>query len=326
MKTPKNSLRGHNQFRDAILVNSQTYFDFLERFKKIATSMFEWKNLPDSMDGRYLELSLYYMGKACILYDEEYGLINTKCGTDGRLNIYGIPTSLQCWSYSYNTIRNTYQGFDGTTDEEKELVRKNTGVLVMNNNTMIPTAPTLELFAQRLAECQRTADINIKQQKYNRMIFTDKKQELTMRQVVNQIDNNELNVFVDRNSMSPDAIRSVDTGTPYIADKLMEYEREIWNQALTFLGISNMDTKRERMIVSESDSKNELINLNLQSYLMTRKKACEECNKLFGTNIDVAVRSDLHNFVKEIDNSFQDLKDQMADEIVEDAVNGKENK
>ena len=30
-----------------------------------------------------------------------------------------------------------------------------------------------------------------------------------------------------------------------------------------------MDSKRERMIVSESDSKNELINLNLQSYLIT---------------------------------------------------------
>ena len=316
MKTPRSSLRPHNQFKDAILVNSQTYFDYLERFKKIATSLFEWKNVPDSMDARYLELALYYIGKACILYDEDYGIINTKCGTDGRLNIYGIPTSLQCWSYSYNTIRNTYQGFDGITDEEKDKIRKNTGVLVMNNNTMIPTAPTLELFAKRLAEAQRTCDINIKQQKFSRMIFTDKKQELTMRQAVNQIDDNELNIFVDKNSMSPDAIRSVDTGVPFLADKITDYKREIWNEALTFLGISNMDTKKERQIVAESDSKNELINLNLQSYLITRKKACEECNKLFGTNIDVVVRSDLHNFVKELDNAFNEMeKEEIADEI-----------
>lgn len=325
MGKQKNPIRMHNQFKDAILINSQTYFDYLERFKKIATSLFEWKNLPDSMDARFLELSLYYVGKACILKDKEYGLINLKCGTNGTLNIYGIPTSLNCWSYSYNTIRNTYQGFnvDILDDDAKEKIRDNTAVLVMNNNTMIPTAPTLELFAYRLAEAQRTCDLNIKQQKFPRILLTDKKQELTMRNLVNQIDDNELNIFADKNIMTPEAIKSIDTNAPYVADKLTEYKREIWNEALTFLGISNMDSKRERMIVSESDSKNELINLNLQSYLSTRKKACEECNKLFGTNIDVVVRSDLHNLVKEIDNSFSDIKDELADNVVEETIKGK---
>lgn len=325
MAKPRNTIRMHNQFKDAILVNSQTYFDYLDRFKKIATSLFEWKNLPDSMDARYLELTLYYMGKASFLYDESFGIINTKCANGGKLNIYGIPTQLNCWSYSYNTMKNVFQGYVGITDEEVKLTKENSAILVMNNNQMIPTAPTLELFACRLAEAQRTADLNIKQQKYNRMLFTDKKQELTMRNIINQVDDNELNIYVDKNSMTPDAIRSVDNGTPFLADKIMDYKREIWNEALTFLGISNMDEKRERMIVSESDSKNELINLNLQSYLIPRKKACEECNKLFGTNIEVSVRSDLHNLVKEIDNAFSDLKDDVADNIVEDAINGKEN-
>ena len=324
MGKPKNPIRMHNQFKDAILINNETYFDYLERFKKIATSLFEWKGLPDSMDARYLELTLYFMGKASILYDKNFGLINTKCADGGKLNIYGIPTNLNCWSYSYNTMRNTYQGYVGITDEEKELTRDNSAVLVMNNNNMIPTAPTLELFAYRLAEAQRTADINIKQQKRPRLIMTDKKQELSMRNVINQVDDNELNIFVDKNSGTPDALKSIDNQAPFIADKIMDYKREIWNEFLTFLGISNLDEKRERMILAESDSKNELINLNLQSYLITRKKACEECNKLFGTNINVVVRSDLHNIVKEIDNAFEDMKQEVADDIVDDAINGKD--
>lgn len=315
---PKNPIRMHNQFKDAILINSQTYFDYLDRFKKIATSLFEWKNLPSSMDARYLELSLYYMGKACMLFDKDYGFINTKCAFGGSLNIYGIPTSLNCWSYSYQTDRNTYVGYSDESNKDK------IAILVMNNNQMIPTAPTLELFAQRLAETQRACDLNIRQQKFPRILLTDKKQELTMRNLVNQIDDNELNIFGDKNILSPEAIRSIDTNAPYVADKLTDYKREIWNEALTFLGISNMDSKRERMIVSESDSKNELINLNLQSYLITRKKACEEFNKVFGTNIDVVVRSDLHNIVKEVENSFQDIKDDVADEIVDDAIKGKD--
>lgn len=318
MGRPRNSLRMHNQFKDAILMNNQTYFDYLERFKKIATSIFEWKNLPDSMDSRYLELTLYYMGKAAFIYDKDYGFINTKCAFGGQLNIYGIPTSLNCWSYSYHTDRNTYVGYSDEDNKDK------IAILVMNNNQMIPTAPTLELFAERLAEAQRACDVNIKQQKFPRIILTDKKQELTMRNLVNQIDDNELNVFADKNILSPEQIRSLDTNAPFVADKITDYKREIWNEALTFLGISNMDSKRERMIVSESDSKNELINLNLQSYFYARKKACEEFNKVFGTNIDVVVRSDLHNLVKEIDNSFAEMKSEISDEIVKDAIDGKD--
>lgn len=318
MKLGKKSIRGHNQFKDAILINSDTYFDYLERFKKIATSLFEWKNIPESMDSRYLELCLYYMGKACILKDKDFGILNLRCASAGTINIYGIPTQLECWSYSYNTRRNTYQGYVGNEDDLNNLA-----VLIMNNNQMIPTAPTLELFAYRLAEAQRSCDMNIKQQKFPRIILTDKRQELTMRNLVNQIDDNELNIFGDKNLVAPDMVKTIPTDAPYIADKITDYKREIWNEALTFLGISNMDSKRERMIVSESDSKNELINLNLQSYLIPRKKACEEINKIFGTNIDVVVRSDLHNLVKEVENSFDDIKDDLSDEVVEQAINKK---
>ena len=298
-------------------MNSETYFDYLDRFKKIALSMFEWKNLPDSMDSRYLEMSLYYMGKAVLLYDKSYGFLNLKCNANNRFNIYGIPTDLHCWSYEFNTNRKTYMGFDKNTENAP---LDEYGVLVMNTYDMIPTAPTLELFACRLAETQRTCDVNIKQQKFPRLILTDKAQELAMRNLVNQIDDNELNIFADKNILSPDQIRSIDTESPYLADKLTDYKKEIFNEALTFLGISNIDYKRERMITSETDSKNELINLNLQAYLAPRKKACEQFNRLFGTDIDVVVRSDLHNVVKELENSFEELngREDMMQQISEE--------
>lgn len=302
----RKTIRGHNQFKDAILMNSQTYFDYLDRFKKIALSIFEWKNLPESMDSRYLEMSLYYMGMASLLWDEKYGYLNLKCNANNRFNIYGIPTDLHCWSYSFNVERKTYMGWSDRTD--KNIDKSEYGVLVMNNFDMIPTAPTLELFALRLAEVQRVCDVNIQQQKTPRIILTDKQQELTMRNMVNQIDDNVLNIYGDKNILTPDQIKAIDTEAPYLADKLTDYKKEIWNEALTFLGISNIDYKRERMISSETDSKNELINLNLQSYLITRKKACEQFNRLFGTDIDVVVRSDLHNIVKELENSFEDIE------------------
>ena len=86
----------NSQFQDAVLLDSQTYFDYLERMKKIALSMFEWVNLPDTMNERYLEMCLYYRGKAALLYDEDYGFINTQAADSGYINIYGLPTLLNC--------------------------------------------------------------------------------------------------------------------------------------------------------------------------------------------------------------------------------------
>ena len=52
------------KFEDSLIVNDATYVDYLNRFRRIALSMFEWVNLPKSMDARYLEQCLYYNGQA----------------------------------------------------------------------------------------------------------------------------------------------------------------------------------------------------------------------------------------------------------------------
>ena len=65
------------KFKDYMYINDDTYVDFLERLKKIAISMFEWVNLPESMDARYLELCLYYSGQAALLKNDKDIFINT---------------------------------------------------------------------------------------------------------------------------------------------------------------------------------------------------------------------------------------------------------
>ena len=34
--------------------------------------------------------------------------------------------------------------------------------------------------------------------------------------------------------------RSINTNAPFVADKIIDYKKEIWNEALTFLGINNL--------------------------------------------------------------------------------------
>ena len=282
-----------SEFRDAVLLNDASYFDYLDRMRKIALSMFEWQGLPDSMNARYLEMTLFYKGQAGLLYDNEYGFINTQATDSGYINIYGLPSRIQCYSYRYNEMRDLYIKGSGEPKDKE-------AILVLNNYDRTPTATTLQLFAYRLAQAQRTADVNIMAQRTPILITTDQRQEFSMKKLYEQYDGNTPVIYADKNSgLNPDAVRAIKTDAPFIANDILQYKIAIWNEFLSFLGISNLDEKRERLITSEIDSNNELVNMNLQSYLIPRKKACEEFNQKYGMNIDVKVRSDLYNIIKQ---------------------------
>ena len=181
----------------------------------------------------------------------------------------------------------------------------------------------MELFALRLYEAERTADINIKAQKTPVLLLMDEKQRLTMENIYSQYEGNKPVIFGDKNSLGENVIKSINTQAPFIADKIIDYKKEIWNEALTFLGINNiMVDKKERLITDEANSNNELINLNLQSYLAPREEACREFNEKFGftgtdKEISVRVRSDLHNIIKNAQSIVQDFKEQENNENID---------
>lgn len=308
----KKKIRPNNMFDSAMALNDLTYDDYLKRLEKIALSIFEWTDLPESMNQRWLERCLYYKGMAALLKDKNYGFINTGAVGGGYINIYGIPTKVNCFSNGYSEMRDVYMGI------EKGIVQDDKAILVMNNWDRVPTCSTIELFAMRLANIQRTIDLNIHAQKTPVLILTDDKQRLTVKNMYEQYDGNAPAIYGDKNILTADALKVLKTDAPYVADKLIEARRDTWNEALTFLGVSNLsEEKKERLIQAEANSNNEVINLNLQSYLAPRKEAARQFNEVFGTNIDVKVRSDLYNIVKQYDNSLptpDDLNMEVKDE------------
>ncbi len=298
--------RDNYNFIDTATLNNETFNNYLDRLEKVALSIFEWTNLPSSMDSIFLEKCLFYDGQASLLKDEKIGFINTRCSSNGNLNIYGLPTKLNCYSYGYQSSRKLYTGLNtNLTKAQQEYMQKNECILVRNDWKRIPTCSTIGLFALRLYEAERSTDVNIKGQKYPVIILTDEKQRLTMKNLYNQYDGNAPVIFGDKNIFDENSLKAINTESPFVADKLQEYKKEIWNEVLTFLGVNNiMVDKKERLITDEANSNNELINLNLQSYYAPRKLACKQFNEKYGLTgtdkeIDVKIRSDLHNILKQ---------------------------
>lgn len=304
-------------FTDAILMNNQTYIDYLERMKKICLSMFDWENLPSSMNARFLEMCLFYNGQAAMLYHDTFGYINTMASDGGYINMYGLPTEVNCYSYRFNERRSLY-----LTDTGEEKGKE--CILVLNNYERIPTASTINLFAYRLAQATRTCDTNIASVRTPLLITTDQKQLFTLKKMYEEYDGNSPAIFGDKNLISPDALKAIRTDAPFLCNDIMQYKREIWNEFLTFMGIQNLSEKRERLISGEVDSNNELLNLNLQSLLAPRKEACKLFNEKYGLMgkkaIDVKVRSDLYNIVKQYESITSEYNASKNDDILQEVL------
>ena len=298
----KRKIGRNYKFEDSMLVNDATFVDYLNRFKRIALSMFEWVNLPTSMNEEFLEKCLYYTGQATLLKTEKYGFINTKSCNSGYLNIYNNPTQLNCFSYNFHENRKLYSGLNPLVDKEQQ--QKECCVLVKNNYDKLPTAGSMELFAWRLYLAQRTCDVNISSQRFPVMVVGDEKQRLMLENLYSQYDGNQPFIFGNKNQLNDDLLKAIRTDAPYVVDKITDYKKEIWNEALTYLGVNNISiSKKERLTENESSENNELVNLNLQAMLVPRMKACREFNELFGLTgtdkeISVRVRSDLRNIIK----------------------------
>lgn len=309
---------------DAIMLNNATYDDYAARFYEIATSIFEWQNLPDSMDGRYLERCLYFNGQAALLKTDEYGFINTKAAANGDLNIYGLPTSVNCYSYSFNEVRNVYNGLiDGKKDTDE-------AILVLNNTQRTPTFTSMRLFALRLTEVERTIDTNIKRLKLPYILTGSKQQELTLRNIFRAVDNNEPALVVDKNNINLKDIGAIELKVPVLANELMLYKKEIINEALTVLGVNNLSEKRERLISDETNTNNEMINYNLMSFLSMRQLAAKQFNEKYGLTgdkaITVKIRSDLDNIIKRAMSSVIDeyIDDEVKEETIQQLTGDKE--
>lgn len=286
MKMSKKRL--NNAFEVSAITNNATYFDYLNRVRKIATARFIWKNTPSSWDADFLENVLFEDGVAGILWDESYGNIITRVAAHGELNIYENPTKWICYSLKNNDVRYSYTGLK---DENN---KKDCVVVIKNNPDKIPTFSTIELFCRRLYEVERTIDVNLKQQKTPSIVICEPKQRLTMINLYQQYDGNRPFIFADKSLLGDNLIRTIDTEAPYLLDKLTAHKQSLWNELLTCLGINNVNfEKKERLIEAEANGNNQFITLNLTTELSCRKRACKNINDYFGLHVEVEINNDI---------------------------------
>lgn len=268
--------RKHTQFGDSAKDNNRTYIRYVDRLTELSISMFEWKNLPKTVDERFLELTLFGKGMAVFFEDEVMGYLALNTMIGGRLNVYQIPTERTAFATN---------GYHRYLDETNS-------VIIFNN--LIHTNSVLDVtqFAKRLYNLDRAIDVNANAQKTPILISCDESQRLTLKNLYMQYDGNVPFIFGDKN-INPNSLKVLTTGAPYMADKLYQLKTQIWNEALTYLGISNLNIqKKERMITDEVTRNQGGVIASRYSRLEARRQACKQINEMFGTEIWCDYRED----------------------------------
>ena len=246
-------------FCDSATLNNLTYMQYLNRLTELAISMFEWKNLPASVDARYLELHLFETG--CMVYfnDDVLGNLCLDCITNGRLDVYGNPI-----------LRRAYSGYNNY----QKLLKESNSVIIWNN--YLHTNSILDVNAQKTPV----------------LVQGTEKQRLTLLNLYKEFEGNAPFIFGDKN-LDLNALKVLKTDAPYVCDKLYTLKTQIWNEALTYLGISNINIQKKERLITDEVTRNQGGTIaSRYSRLESRRQAVEKINAMFGTNIEVNYRED----------------------------------
>lgn len=275
--------RKKDTFIDSALMNNRTYLQYYNRLTELALSMFEWTGLPKSVDPRFLEMCLFADGKAVFFKDpamaDEYGgegYLALQVAIEGQLNVYRIPTKRRAYATS---------GYNKNLDQHDS-------VIIFNNFMHTNAKLDVEMFSRRLYNLDRIIDVNANAQKTPVLIKCTEDERLTMKNLYMQYDGNEPFIFGE-SDLNANGLTVLKTDAPYVADKIYQLKTQIWNEALTYLGIMNVNSvKKERLITDEAVRNSGGTIASRYSRLEARRMACKQINEMFGLNIWCDYRED----------------------------------
>lgn len=268
------------------LLNNLTFRVIYDKFRLIAMNAFKWEGLPDGILERHVERELFRHGKAIFYKKPDHGFMCLEVTDGAGVNPYGDPLFYQA------------HGF-GVMDH----IDADHCVIIENNMLRLSTHDFVMFYTNKIAEAERTMDVNVKSNKTPVVVLCDDKDVLSFKRLFQEVDGNVPAIFADR-SMNIDAVSSLDLKVKFLGGELMDYKHSVEAELLTFLGINNPAVdKKERLITDEANSNNELIASFFELQLEARKRACEEINAMFGLNVSVERRRPVEISVESEDNS-----------------------
>lgn len=255
---------------------------------EMAMNRFKWEGMPDTIDLRYMELTLFRYALSVFYWDNTYDKFLALQGAGaGNPNFYQNPTSY---------IINGNGSFQGKTLRARHVVP------IWANYLRTPDIDIVLIYAKKLAELDRTIEINSKNARMPKLLGTTESGKLSAENLVRQFDEGNPLITVQANSqLGPmsinDVLTTLDLGVdPDAVEKLHILRSRLWGECMGLLGLdfANQD-KKERLVAAEVGANDQQVDAIRRVNLNAREQAAEAINDKFGLNVTVAYHVDQNN-------------------------------
>jgi len=276
--------------------NIKTTEMYKRQFISLAENVFNIKNLEKYapfMDYSYVNHELVYKGCIAFFMDEYLGLLALPYVNLGKLDLYGRPIDIQVI------------GRNGYTRKLKQ----GEYVLMWDNRSKQPLIYDILQYAERTAQIQRTMDINISQQRTNRLWKTKSENKKTIEDLIDGISaNNEAIVTYD--NIDLEETTGILAPAPFVSDKLSEQKDKIWNEFLRLIGVANSSfQKKERNIRDEVFISQAGTIASRFTRFNARVDAINKINEKWNLNLDVEYYDGLPTTLTEEEGLYEEVYD-----------------
>lgn len=274
---------GNSADRAELSDNVNSFIKYRDQLMELGMTMIGWdfskidKDKRQFLNQRQIEYHEYFKGATIFFEDKELGAyLCLPVILGGEFDLDDIPKKRVAYA------KNGYR---------KELDETNS-VIIYNNYLRKPSCYTVNHYANRLADLENSIDVNCKAQKTPVAIICDENERLSMENLYAKYEGNYPFIFGERD-LDLKGIRAIQTGAPFVADKMYQIKMQIWNEALTHLGISNISYQKKERLVSDEVIRNMGGTIaSRYSRLEVRRDAVDKIKDIFGIEIDVDFRED----------------------------------
>lgn len=269
---------------------------YLRVLTELAVNRFKWSGFPDSVDVRFLEMTLFYQALSVFYHDDEYNeFFALRGGSTNFLNMLDNPTG-------FFVVGNNFVG---------KTVSAKKAVPIWANYVRVPDLDIVSIYSTRLANMDRSVEINAENARRSKYIVSNENQQLSMVNINRQIDEGQNGIRVAGPMQDMSGVVSVDLGVdPLTIVNLHILRTREWSECMGLLGIDNANQdKKERLVSSEVDANNDQTSMMRYVNLNARRIACDQINKMFNLNVSVEYNTDVDRRASQLADESDDSEE-----------------
>jgi connector GP10 len=284
---------------------------YLRILTELAMNRFKWSGLPESVDVRFLELNLFYRALSVFYYDKHFEkYFALQSGSTTYLNMMNNPTAFVVIGNQF--VNKTIGAYD-PAKKYAEDEAKDKGIPIWANFLRVPDLDIVSIYASKLAQLDRTVEINAQNARMSKVMVSNEQQKLSVVNINRAIDEGQNGISVNGAAQDMQFLQAVDLGVnPDLIDKVHILRTRIWNECMGLLGIENANQdKKERLVSAEVDANQDQTSMTRYVNLNARRTACDQINKVFGMDVSVEYYTEVE---RESERATEDSESETAED------------